>query len=123
MKKTVILLTSIILCSFSTLKAQTVKIEMKTAFGSIIAELYPEKAPLTSENFIKYIKNDKFVGLSFYRTVRMDNQPNNDIKIAVIQGGLGSGSSETRYPPIPLETTKETGISHKDGGLSKSVEL
>jgi len=116
MKKTIILFTFIFLLSFLSLKAQNVKIEMKTEFGSIIAELYPEKAPITCENFIKYIRNNKFDGANFYRVVRMDNQPNNEIKIEVIQGGLGSDALE--YQPIVHETTKESGLLHKDGTLS-----
>ncbi len=118
MKKIIILLTYVFLCSFSPLEAQSVKIEIKTEIGSIIAELSPEKAPITCENFIKYIQNNKFDSSFFYRTVRMDNQPNNNVKIEVIQGGLGFGTSETQYEPIVHETTKETGILHKDGVLS-----
>lgn len=118
MKKIIILLTYVFLCSFSPLKGQSVNIEIKTELGSIIAELYPEKAPITCENFLKYIQNNKFDSSFFYRAVRMDNQPNDKIKIEVIQGGLGFGTSENRYEPIAHETTKETGILHKDGVLS-----
>lgn len=118
MKKIIILLTYVFLCSFSPLKSQSVKIEIKTELGSIIAELYPEKAPITCENFLKYIQNNKFDSSFFYRVVRMDNQPNDKIKIEVIQGGLSFGTSENRYEPIVHETTKETGIFHKDGVLS-----
>lgn len=91
---------------------------MKTELGSIIAELYPEKAPITCENFIKYIRNNRFDSLHFYRVVRMDNQPDNEVKIEVIQGGLGYRATAFRYPPIVHETTRETGILHKDGVLS-----
>lgn len=118
MKITIIFLSYVFLCSFSALKAQNVKIEMKTEFGSILTELYPEKAPITCENFIKYIRNNKYDCLFFYRVVRMDNQPNNEVKIEVIQGGLGPGVIESRYSPIAHETTIETGLLHKDGVLS-----
>lgn len=111
-------LTILILISFHTIQAQTVKIEMKTELGSIIAELYPDKAPVTCANFIKYVENNKLVGANFYRVVRMDNQPNNDIKIEVVQGGLGFDVEEYPYPPIVHETTKETGLLHKNGTLS-----
>ncbi|MEL7118205.1 MAG: peptidylprolyl isomerase [Bacteroidota bacterium] len=118
MKKTLILLTAVFICSFASLKSQSVKIEMQTDLGSIISELYPEQAPVTCENFIKYIQNNKFDSLHFYRVVRMDNQPNNKIKIEVIQGGLGFGTPKSRYPPIAHETTQKTGILHRDGVLS-----
>ena len=98
--------------------SKNVIIKIETEVGSIIAELYPDKAPISCENFLKYIDKDKFVGANFYRTVRMDNQPNNDIKIEVIQGGLGFDVEESPFPPIKHETTGKTGILHKDGTLS-----
>lgn len=94
------------------------EIEINTEMGSIIAELYPDRAPITCENFLKYIKHNKFEGVTFYRAVRMDNQPDNDVKIEVIQGGLGFDVEESSYPPIKHETTKETGVLHKNGTLS-----
>ncbi len=99
------------------LNAQTVKIEMQTELGIIIAELYTDKAPITSDNFIRYIQNDQYDSAHFYRVVRMDNQPNNEVKIEVIQGGLGFGSKRP-YPPIAHETTDQTGILHQDGTIS-----
>ncbi|HSH50117.1 MAG TPA: peptidylprolyl isomerase [Bacteroidales bacterium] len=98
--------------------AQDIKIEINTKYGSIIAVLYPDKAPITCENFIKYIKNNKFEGANFYRVVRLNNQPDNTIKIEVIQGGLGFDVEESPYPPIKHETTLETGLLHKNGTLS-----
>ena len=118
MKNIFIVFIYLFLCSCSLIKGQSVKIEMRTEYGSIIAELYPEKAPITCENFMKYIRNNKFDSLNFYRVVRMDNQPNNEVKIEVIQGGLGNYDLESRYPPIVHETTRKTGVLHKDGVIS-----
>lgn len=118
MKKFISLFTFIFLVSFLSLNAQNVKVEIKTELGSIIAELYPDKAPISCANFIKYIENNKFEGANFYRVVRMDNQPNNKIKIEVIQGGLGFDVEESPYPPISHETTEQTGILHLNGTLS-----
>ncbi|UCS95407.1 peptidylprolyl isomerase [Echinicola marina] len=98
--------------------AQTPIVELKTTKGNITFELYPEKAPISCANFLKYIKNDKFEGASFYRTVRMDNQANSKVKIEVIQGGLGLEADQSPYKPIAHETTKETGLLHKNGTLS-----
>lgn len=38
-------------------------------FGEITAELYPEKAPKTVENFLKLIKSHFFDGLIFHRVI------------------------------------------------------
>lgn len=92
------------------------RILIKTEWGNIGVELYEEEAPITTSNFLRYVDDKHFAGASFYRTVRMDNQPNNDVKIEVIQGGLFS--EERMFPPILHETTEETGILHRDGVIS-----
>ena len=40
-----------------------------TDFGTLEAELYPEKAPITGENFLKLIKEGFFSGLIFHRVI------------------------------------------------------
>jgi len=118
MKRKFVLLVSILFLLAVVAKSQNIKVKFETEFGSIIAELYFDKAPVTCANFIKYIENNKFEGANFYRVVRMNNQPNSEIKIEVIQGGLGFDVEESPYPAISHETTKETGVLHKDGVLS-----
>lgn len=112
------LLFFLLLCfSFSMLNAQP-RIKMETEAGILVAELYPEKAPITCRNFMNYIEHKKFKGATFYRTVCMDNQSNYNVKIEVIQGGLGFDRETFPFPPIQHETTKETGIKHTNGTLS-----
>lgn len=41
-----------------------------TDYGTITAELYPEKAPKTVENFLSLIENHFFDGLIFHRVIR-----------------------------------------------------
>ena len=57
-------------------------------------------------------------GAVFYRVVRMDNQPDNKVKIQVIQGGLNADEHVLMLPAIKHETTDQTGILHKDGVIS-----
>ena len=45
-----------------------IEIEMENG-GVIKAELYPETAPITVENFVKLIKEDFFAGLIFHRVI------------------------------------------------------
>lgn len=45
-----------------------IEIEMQNG-GVIKAELYPETAPLTVENFVKLIEKDFFAGLIFHRVI------------------------------------------------------
>jgi peptidyl-prolyl cis-trans isomerase A (cyclophilin A) len=48
----------------------------------------------------------------------MTNQPDNEVKIEVIQGGLGNDERGLGLPPIVHETTAQTGLRHLDGSIS-----
>ena len=91
---------------------------METDLGLIRVELYPEKAPVTVANFLRYVDENRYEDAHFYRVVHMGNQPNNDVRIQVIQGGLGFDKHPLELPPIIHETTAETGVRHKDGTIS-----
>ena len=89
---------------------------IKTEMGDIHVEVYEEKAPITTQNFLRYVDGGYFEGGSFYRTVTMDNQPNDEIKIEVIQGGRNR--DKEGFEAIEHETTDKTGVLHKDGVIS-----
>jgi peptidyl-prolyl cis-trans isomerase A (cyclophilin A) len=91
---------------------------IQTDICDISVEIYPEKAPLTVDNFLRYVDEERFTSASFYRVVRLDNQPDNEVIIEVIQGGIGFAESDMRLPPIEHETTDKTGILHTDGVIS-----
>ncbi len=95
-----------------------VRVRIETGMGNVDLELYPSKAPATVENFLKYVEGGFYTGGRFHRTVTMDNQPNNDVLIEVIQAGINPERAEERFPPIDLERTNETGLLHVDGAIS-----
>ena len=84
----------------------------------MVAELYIQKAPVTAGNFLRYVRENRIEDASFYRVVTMDNQPDDSIRIQVIQGGLLKEDHPDCLPPISHETTDQTGILHIDGVLS-----
>jgi peptidyl-prolyl cis-trans isomerase A (cyclophilin A) len=94
------------------------RVMIKTDLGDIVLELYPDKAPLTTANFLKYVDQGLFRDGSFYRVVRRDNQPGAQVLIQVIQGGLARVDNSKSLPPIEHETTQATGLLHKDGVVS-----
>lgn len=94
------------------------RVIIKTTAGDITVEIYTEKAPVTGSNFLKYVHENRYEGAFFYRVVTMDNQPNDSIRIEVIQGGLFEDNHPAMLPPIPHETTAKTGILHTDGVIS-----
>ena len=95
-----------------------VAMTIATTHGDITAEVYVEQAPITANNFLRYVDDGVFDQGTFYRSVRMDNQPNDSVRIEVIQEGPDRSAPDRMRPPIPLERTDVTGLSHVDGALS-----
>lgn len=102
----------------SLMAADTVTVVMNTSAGNIRIELYPQAAPVTVENFLKYVDGGHYTDAHFYRVVRMDNQEQNTVKIEVIQGGPELETEDLPFEAIPHESTQTTGIKHLNGVIS-----
>lgn len=91
-----------------------VKVALVTQLGTIELELDNQRAPITTQNFIRYVDLKKFDGIPFYRSMRLawGDQPN-----GLIQGGL-QGHPLKVLRPIAHEPTSLTGLSHKAGTIS-----
>lgn len=98
--------------------ANEVRVLIATDVGEIVVDLAPKRAPLTVENFLEYVDGGWYNGGNFHRTVHMDNQPADMIKIEVIQGGVRPDRIELPQEPISLERTTDTGLSHHHGAIS-----
>lgn len=107
------------LCA-SSLHAQSgvVHVVITTTAGVIEADLDSAHAPISVTNFLRYVDAKRYDGGRFHRTVKMDNQPANDVKIEVIQGGVLRTPGAQSWPAIELERTNVTKITHGDGVLS-----
>ncbi len=115
MKK--ILLSVLTILGFLHLSAQQpVHCEIKTSLGIIGVELFPDKAPQTVANFLKYVDHNLYDGTTFYRVCTPENEKDRAVRIEVIQGG--DVPEAKQFAPVPLETTRQTGIRHGDGTLS-----
>ncbi len=95
-------------------------VDIETPLGTISVEIDAEHAPGTAANFFGYVDRGEYDGSRFYRTVTPDNQPNDTIRIAVIQGGMASLDDYPRrdVPSVDLERTSVTGLRHLDGTIS-----
>ena len=91
---------------------------INTDIGGIEVEVFMDKAPVTSSNFLKLVDEEVYKNSSFYRVVRLDNQPDNELRIEVIQGGLKEDQFINQFEPIVHETTGMTGVKHLDGVIS-----
>src|SRR5580692_9872714 len=93
---------------FAGAQVRPVTVVIETNLGTIDAEIDTVHATVTAANFLKYVDAGYYNGGQFHRTVKPDNQPNNLVKIEVVQAGVKNGTPE--FPPIPLERTSVTGI-------------
>jgi peptidyl-prolyl cis-trans isomerase A (cyclophilin A) len=91
---------------------------LETELGDIVLVIDVVSAPITARNFLRYVDENRFQEAFFYRVVRLDNQPQSDVKIEVVQGGIGFVESDLRLPPIVHESTEKTGFLHTDGVIS-----
>lgn len=82
-------------------------------YGTMIAELYPDKAPKTVENFLSLIKKDFFSGLIFHRVIP---------GFMIQGGGYKSDFTETKAEAIKGEFAangfSQNDIKHERGVLS-----
>jgi len=89
-----------------------------TSLGDIHVQLALHEAPLTIANFLTYVRDQAYHDGRVWRTVvtNPDNQPNNSVKIDVIQATVAEGF--IKLPAIPMERTSDTGLRHRDGTIS-----
>ena len=98
--------------------SQLPRVIVETDLGEIEIEVDTVRAPRTAENFLKYVDGGMYDGGRFQRTVRMDNQPDNAVKIEVIQAEASATRIRDYFPPIELERTSVTKLTHADGAVS-----
>jgi peptidyl-prolyl cis-trans isomerase A (cyclophilin A) len=87
-----------------------------TEKGDIVVEVDLARAPVTAANFLRYVDAGLYDGSTIHRTVTLTNQPNDAVRIEVIQGGQLAPQKE--FSPIAHETTAATGLRHVDGAVS-----
>lgn len=95
----------------------TTVVVMNTPLGDIHIALEVERAPVTAANFLRYVDNKRFDGMTFYRAHKVSA----DGQYAIVQGGL-QGNSKKVFKPIAHESPLDTGLSHVDGAISMARE-
>jgi peptidyl-prolyl cis-trans isomerase A (cyclophilin A) len=83
-------------------------VRFETSFGNFTIELYQKEAPVTVENFVRYVDDKHFDGTIFHRVI-----PN-----FMIQGGglIADMSQKKTRQPIRNEATN--GLKNERGSLS-----
>jgi cyclophilin family peptidyl-prolyl cis-trans isomerase len=83
-------------------------VEMKTNFGNVVFELYPDKAPKTVSNFLNYVKSGFYKGTIFHRSV----------KNFVVQGGGFTPDLEPKDTQAPIPNEAGNGLMNTPGTLA-----
>jgi peptidyl-prolyl cis-trans isomerase A (cyclophilin A) len=98
--------------------APSVTVVFETELGNITMEVDVAHAPVTAANFLKYVDGKFYDGGVVNRAVRPDNTIRHDVEIQVIQFQSDPARRREQFPPIPLERTSVTGLTHVNGALS-----
>jgi cyclophilin family peptidyl-prolyl cis-trans isomerase len=94
--------------TFSNAAASNPKVLMKTTKGDITIELYPDKAPISVENFLSYVNAKFYDGTVFHRV----------IKGFMIQGGGLNVDYQEKTTKAPIQNEAKNGLKNKRGTLA-----
>ena len=86
-----------------------VKVEMKTSLGDIVLELYPDKAPITVENFVNYVNEGFYDGLVFHRVIS---------NFMIQGGGFDEGHKQKSPTQKPIKNEANNGLSNERGTIA-----
>ncbi len=88
--------------------AEHPRVQFQTTQGNFVVELYPEKAPKTVANFLRYVKNGHYNGTIFHRVIK---------NFMIQGGGYDQGLNEkSTQAPIPLES--QNGLKNVMGSVA-----
>jgi peptidyl-prolyl cis-trans isomerase A (cyclophilin A) len=98
-----------------------VRVRIDTNVGPIDILVQPGAAPITSANFLKYVDGGFYTNGRFHRATRESNYtvslPNRPL-LECIQAGINPDRKAEGFPPIPLEPTNITGLTHVVGTVA-----
>lgn len=69
MRRYQVVLFTILFLTHLNVLAANIMVEMRTNFGTIVLELYPDKAPKTVENFLEYVADGFYKNTIFHRVI------------------------------------------------------
>ena len=95
------------LASFNLIAAGP-QVEMKTSMGTVVLELYPEKAPATVANFLRYVKDGHYDGTVFHRV----------IPGFMVQGGGFTAGFQQKPTRAPVRNEAANGLRNEPGTIA-----
>ena len=90
------------------MQSENPKVLMRTSHGDITIELDAEKAPISAENFLGYVRDGFYDGTIFHRV----------IENFMIQGGGFTPEMQQKPSGAPIENEAGNGLSNERGTLA-----
>ena len=84
------------------------RVALDTNHGTIVVELFPDKAPATVNNFLSYLNKGFYDGTVFHRV----------IKGFMIQGGGFTPDMQSKPTQAPIENEADNGLKNKRGTIA-----
>jgi cyclophilin family peptidyl-prolyl cis-trans isomerase len=84
------------------------RVALETSKGTIVLELYPDKAPKTVANFLKYVKAGQYNGTIFHRVIPR----------FMIQGGGFTPNMAEKPTQAPIQNEADNGLGNDRGTLA-----
>jgi peptidyl-prolyl cis-trans isomerase A (cyclophilin A) len=88
--------------------ADNPRVVMETSLGTMVIELYPDKAPITVKNFLDYVDSGFYNGTIFHRV----------IPGFVIQGGGFDNEMNRKQTRPPIKNEADNGLKNLRATLS-----
>lgn len=98
-------------CSFATENPMTntaPKVKLQTSLGAITIQLNAEKAPVSTENFLSYVKEGFYNGTIFHRV----------IPGFMAQGGGFTKDFQQKSTHNPIKNEADNGLKNKRGSIA-----
>lgn len=84
------------------------QVTIDTSKGTIVLELYPDEAPKTVDNFLRYARWGHYEGTIFHRVI-----PN-----FMIQGGGFTPDMKQKLTEVPIENEADNGLKNDRGTVA-----
>src|SRR5688572_33026570 len=88
------------------------RVRFETTAGNFVVELDTVRAPLTAENFLRYVRDGAYDGTVFHRVIAN----------FVVQGGGYDDRLAARAPRAPIPNESGNGLSNRRGTLGLARE-
>ena len=90
-------------------ESQKPVVVLDTSAGAITLELYPDKAPITVENFLKYVDEGFYDNLIFHRVIP---------GFMIQGGGMSDQMEEKQEKHAPIKNESGKGLSNERGTVA-----